>query len=81
MSPEKRAQLCVLRYGELQGLASRLHELAVNCRHPADRNDISQAARAVCDLASIKFAIEEIAADADPVFAVALCDIIGKEAH
>jgi hypothetical protein len=57
-----RVQQCLLPYDELQALALRLDETAETVRNPSVKADIVQAARAVSDLSSLRFAISEIAA-------------------
>jgi hypothetical protein len=58
-----REQLSHLTYSELAALAARLIETAETIRNPALYADLHHAAGAVSDLASIKFALEEIAGD------------------
>ena len=75
-----REQLNTLTYSELAALAARLIETAETIRNPALYADLHQAAGAVSDLASIKFAQEEIAAAThDGTSAVELLSLIGKE--
>jgi hypothetical protein len=74
-------KLCNLAYSELNELSGRLFVLAdyTLCDRQAAA-DMRNAARPVSDLATIKFAIEEIAADCDAGTALKLQDLIGREA-
>jgi hypothetical protein len=75
------AQLCNLPYSELNELSGRLFVLAeytLGDRQAAA--DMRNAARAVSDLASLRFALEELAADCDARTALKLQELIGREA-
>ena len=61
MAESIRQQLCSFNYSELSALAARLTETAEAIRNPAVYADLHHAAGAVSDLASTRFAIEEIA--------------------
>ena len=61
MAESIRQQLCSFNYSELAELAARLTGTAETVRNPAVAVDLHQAAGAVSDLASTRFAIEEIA--------------------
>lgn len=75
-----REQLCKLPYHELSALAVRLYDLAEHCRNPGAAEDIRHAMRAVSDLATIKFGVEEIAVECGQQKCVtALMTLIGKE--
>jgi hypothetical protein len=80
MSPEKREQLCALSYSDLEQLAGRLDDLCTIVRNPGIVKDLHQAALAASDLASTRFAIEEIAtACDDTMVAIELCALLGKD--
>jgi hypothetical protein len=73
-------RLCNLQYSELNELSGRLFVLAEYTL--GDRRavaDMRNAARAVSDLASLRFAIEELAADCDAGTALKLQELIGRE--
>ena len=72
-----REQLNTLDYSGLSSLAARLTESAETIRNPSLRADLHQAAGAVSDLASIKFGIEELAADCDAGTALKLQELVG----
>jgi hypothetical protein len=75
-------QQCTLAYSDLNELSGRLFVLAeytLGDRQAA--SDIRNAARAVSDLASIRFAIEEIASDCDARTALKLQELIRRERH
>jgi hypothetical protein len=74
-----REQLSHLTYSELAALAARLNETAETIRNPALRADLHQAVGAISDLASLKFGIEEIAADCDAATAIKLQEPVGQE--
>jgi hypothetical protein len=54
-------QQCRLEYSELQELALRLSETAESVRNRAVKADINEACRAISDLASTRFAVEQLA--------------------
>lgn len=80
MTPEKRTPLCGLSYSDLEALSGRIDDLVQVIRNPGIVKDLAQASLAVSDLASMRFAIEEIAADCnDTKLALELCALLGKD--
>jgi hypothetical protein len=74
-------QQCTLAYSDLDELSGRLFVLAeytLGDRQAAA--DMRNAARAVSDLATLRFAVEELAADCDAGTALKLQELIGREA-
>jgi hypothetical protein len=75
-------QLCNLPYFELNELSGRLFVLAEYTL--ADQQaaaDMRNAARAVSDLASLRFALADLAADCDAGIALKLEELIGRDAQ
>lgn len=80
MTPEKRAPLCSLSYSDLEQLAGRMHDLCEVVRNPGIVKDLHNVELALSDLASIRFAIEEIATGCDDAtVALELCALLGKD--
>jgi hypothetical protein len=72
-------QNCNLSYSDLEQLSERLFALAHRTR--ADYQaaaDIRNAARAVSDLAGLRFALKEIAAEGDAATALKLQELVGR---